>query len=99
MKFYFTEPEIVELALRVVLASVFNRFNNALQGRPDLVHDYRGPNGIVDLNEPDRFVANYRKAGGEIELLHLEYETRQALSTDPQIAFFRSSLVRQILDH
>lgn len=83
----------------MVLASVFNRFNNALQGRPDLVHDYRGPNGIVDLNEPDCFVANYRKAGGEIELLHLEYETRQALSTDPQIAFFRSSLDREILDH
>lgn len=59
-----------------------------VQGRPDPVHDYLDPNGIVDMNEPDRFVANYRKVGGEIELLDLEYETREALSSDPQIAFF-----------
>ena len=83
------------MTLRVVLTTVFNRFDNALQGRPYPVHDYRGPNGIVDLNEPDRFVENYSKAGAEIELLHLEYETREALSTDPQITFFRSSLDRK----
>jgi len=59
-----------------------------VQGRPDPVHDYRDPNGTVDLNEPDRFVANYRKAGGEIEIFDLEFETREEMSSDPQVAFF-----------
>jgi acetyl esterase/lipase len=59
-----------------------------VQGRPDPVHDYRDPNGTVDLNEPDRFLANYRKAGGEIELVEIGQANREDTSTDPQVAFF-----------
>ncbi len=40
-----------------------------LQGRPDPVHDYRDPEAPIPGNEPERFAANYRRAGGEIELL------------------------------
>ena len=59
-----------------------------VQGRPDQVHDYRDPASPVPLNEPERFAANYRKAGGAIELLYIEQAARQtAASYDPIAAF------------
>jgi acetyl esterase len=65
-----------------------------VQGKPDLIHDYRDPNGGQELNEPDRFVKNYRAAGGEIELVLIAQEGRSSnTSADPLAAFFRKQLV------
>ena len=65
-----------------------------IQGRPDPVHDYRDPESPLDMNEPDRFVANYRKAGGEIEIVDIDQETRSSTTSfAPLAAFFRQQLV------
>lgn len=64
-----------------------------VQGRPDPVHDYRDPDSPVDLNEPERFVHNYRAAGGEIELVDIAQENRYSpTSFEPLTAFFRKHL-------
>ena len=64
-----------------------------IQGRPDIVHDYRDPDSPFDGNEPERFVHNYRKAGGEIELLYIDQATKaSATSYDPTAAFFLKHL-------
>ena len=64
-----------------------------VQGKPDIVHDYRDPESPVDANEPERFVADYRKAGGSIELLYIDYATRAGnASHDPVTAFFHQQL-------
>src|SRR5262245_37878971 len=42
------------------------------QGRGDVLHDYRDTESSFDGNEPQRFVANYRKAGGEITLEYID---------------------------
>ena len=60
-----------------------------VQGRPDQVHDYRDPESPVALNEPERFAANYRKAGGAIELTYIEQAARTThVAHDPIAAFF-----------
>jgi acetyl esterase len=60
-----------------------------VQGRPDQVHDYRDPESPVPMNEPERFTAAYRKAGGKIELIYIEQAARQTnASHDPIAAFF-----------
>jgi acetyl esterase len=41
------------------------------QGQGDMLHDYRDPDSPVAENEPQRFVADYRKAGGEIALEYI----------------------------
>src|SRR5262249_26201399 len=38
------------------------------QRRGDVLHDYKDADATFPGNEPQRFVANYRKAGGEIAL-------------------------------
>lgn len=64
-----------------------------IQGRPDPIHDYRDPESPLDLNEPERFVANYRKAGGEIQIVDIDQETRSgATSFAPLATFFRQHL-------
>jgi len=64
-----------------------------VQGKPDIVHDYRDPESPVDGNEPERFVAGYRKAGGSIELHYIDYATRAGhASHDPVKAFFHKQL-------
>ena len=64
-----------------------------VQGRPDPVHDYRDPESPVALNEPERFAANYRKAGGTIELLYVDQAARaSAASYDPVAAFFHREM-------
>jgi len=64
-----------------------------VQGRPDIVHDYRDPESPVDADEPERFVADYRKAGGVIDLLYIDYATRAGnASHDPVTAFFHKQL-------
>jgi acetyl esterase len=42
------------------------------QGREDTLHDYKDIESSFDGNEPQRFCANYRKAGGSIELEYIE---------------------------
>ena len=63
-----------------------------VQGRPDPVHDYRDPEAPiapVALNEPERFAANYRKAGGTIEMQYIDQAARTtAAAHDPIAAFF-----------
>ena len=60
-----------------------------VQGQPDPVHDYRDPESPVALNEPERFAANYRKAGGTIDLLYIDQAARTAApARDPIAAFF-----------
>ena len=64
-----------------------------VQGRPDVVHDYRDLDSDVDVNEPERFARNYRKAGGEIEMVYIDNAVRStAASFDPLAAFFRKHL-------
>jgi hypothetical protein len=64
-----------------------------VQGRPDVVHDYRDLDSEIDVNEPERFAQNYRKAGGEIEVLYIDNTVRStAASFDPLTAFFRKHL-------
>ena len=52
------------------------------QGRGDLLHDYKDPESDFPGNEPQRFVAAYRKAGGEITLEYIEMERHAGHSPD-----------------
>jgi acetyl esterase/lipase len=64
-----------------------------VQGRPDPVHDYRDPESPVALNEPERFAASYRKAGGAIEMLYIDQAARQtAVSYDAVATFFHRQM-------
>jgi acetyl esterase len=63
-----------------------------VQGRPDPVHDYRDPKGTKELNEPDRFIENYRNAGGEIEIVDIDQATRNDDSSAPVAAFLAKQL-------
>ena len=63
-----------------------------VQGRPDNIHDYRDPDSPIPGNEPERFVANYRKAGGEIELVVVEQAARAAASIEPIARFLHQQL-------
>ena len=60
-----------------------------IQGRPDPVHDYHDVDSSFPGNEPERFVANYRKAGGQIETATVAQESRQSGRTfELMIDFF-----------
>lgn len=64
-----------------------------VQGRPDPIHDYRDPDSPVPMNEPERFAASYRKAGGEIEIRYIEQAARtSAPSYDPIAKFFLTEM-------
>ena len=52
------------------------------QGRGDLLHDYKDAEGSFPGNEPQRFVANYRKAGGEIALEYIDAERHAGHAPD-----------------
>lgn len=63
------------------------------QGTPDPVHDYRDPDSPLDLNEPERFAENYRKAGGAIEIAHVEQGNRSDPALlGPLVEFFQRHL-------
>ena len=65
-----------------------------IQGQPDPVHDYRDPDSPRDLNEPERFAANYREAGGDIEMAYIDQNGRSTnASTDPLAAFLKKHLL------
>ena len=52
------------------------------QARGDTVHDYKDVESSFDGNEPQRFCAAYRKAGGTITLEYLEMERAAGQSPD-----------------
>jgi acetyl esterase len=52
------------------------------QGRGDMMHDYKDADSDFPGNEPQRFVANYRKAGGEIALDYIDAERHAGHSPD-----------------
>jgi acetyl esterase/lipase len=52
------------------------------QGQGDLLHDYKDTESDFAGNEPQRFVANYRKAGGEIALEYIEMERHAGHTPD-----------------
>jgi acetyl esterase/lipase len=52
------------------------------QGRGDTLHDYKDPESNFDGNEPQRFCADYRKAGGEIALEYIDMERHAGHSPD-----------------
>lgn len=64
-----------------------------VQGKPDMVHDYHDDDSSFAGNEPERFVSNYRKAGGDIEIAYIDNEKRQTSAAfDPITAFFKKHL-------
>ena len=64
-----------------------------VQGRPDIVHDYHDADSNFPGNEPERFVSNYRNAGGDIEIVYVDNERRStSLAFDPIAAFFKKHL-------
>ena len=64
-----------------------------VQGRPDEVHDYHDPDSNFPGNEPERFVSNYRKAGGDIDIVYVPNDQRStAVSFEPVAAFFKKHL-------
>ena len=66
-----------------------------IQGQPDDVHDYRDPESDLAVNEPERFAADYRKAGGEIDVVYIDQAVRAtSVSVDPLIGFLDRHLSR-----
>ncbi len=64
-----------------------------IQGRPDSAHIYVDPDRGGDELEPDRFVRNYRRRGGEIDLVWVETEEAQSpLLYDPLATFVANKL-------
>jgi len=57
-----------------------------VQSRPDFMHDYRDADSPVALNEPERFVGNYRKAGGHIDIVDIGANDRDVMSTHELVA-------------
>jgi len=52
------------------------------QGRGDIVHDYKDADSDFPGNEPQRFCANYQKAGGEIALEYIDMDRHAGHSPD-----------------
>ena len=52
------------------------------------MHDYRDPDSPLDGNEPERFAANYRNAGGQITITDIAQNERDAESTHELVAEF-----------
>lgn len=52
------------------------------QGRGDTLHDYKDVDSSFAGNEPQRFVENYRKAGGEIALKYIDADRHAGHSPD-----------------
>ena len=64
-----------------------------IQGQPDEIHDYHDPESGQDSNEPERFAANYRQAGGKIEVRYVDQAIRADASLEALVAFFREHLI------
>lgn len=59
-----------------------------IQGQPDAVHDYVDEDSGQTLTEPERFSANYRKAGGDIDVLYIDQDTRSSTAVFQALADF-----------
>ena len=59
-----------------------------IQGRPDFMHDYRDSDSPIDANEPERFAANYRAAGGALTIADIGPDERDAETTHELAARF-----------
>jgi len=59
-----------------------------IQGRPDIVHDYHDEDSSFPGNEPERFVSNYRKAGGDIEITYFDNAQRNTEASHAPVAEF-----------
>ena len=63
------------------------------QGAPDIVHGYHDPESDQPLKEPERFCELYRSAGGDIDLIRVDYETRELASAMANLVpFFQRHL-------
>jgi acetyl esterase len=61
-----------------------------IQGTSDEVHDYRDTASPLDLNEPQRFAANYHKVGGKIDIVYVENAKQSDhASTYPLVSFLK----------
>ena len=65
-----------------------------VQGRPDIVHDYHDDDSSFPGNEPERFISNYRNAGGEIEIVYVDNEQRSTSASFGPIAVFFAKHLR-----
>ena len=65
-----------------------------IQGRPDIVHDYHDSESGGDVNEPERFAAAYRAAGGAIDMLYVDKKdaSTAAGAYQPLARFFHAHL-------
>lgn len=52
------------------------------QGRGDILHDYKDEDSKSPLTEAPRFIENYRKAGGSIELCYFDTDRQPGHSPD-----------------
>ncbi len=52
------------------------------QGRGDTMHDYKDLESAFDGNEPQRFCADYRNAGGSIVLDYVDMDRHAGSSPD-----------------
>jgi acetyl esterase len=52
------------------------------QAHGDIMHDYKDTESTFDGNEPQRFCAAYRKAGGSIALEYIDMERKPGASPD-----------------
>ncbi|HEV7546622.1 MAG TPA: hypothetical protein VGO42_18845, partial [Reyranella sp.] len=52
------------------------------QAHGDIMHDYKDTESTFDGNEPQRFCAAYRKAGGSIALEYVDMERQAGSSPD-----------------
>jgi acetyl esterase/lipase len=66
-----------------------------LQAPNDNMHDYKDPDGTFPGNEPARFVADYRKAGGTIDLVYFDAPLRFT-SVQPTAQASRDAFARLV---
>ena len=59
-----------------------------------MTHDYHDPNSNFAGNEPERFVSNYRKAGGDIEIAYFDNEQRNTDTTHAPVHAFMQKHVK-----
>ena len=78
--------ELTEKGLRVLMLergeTVLTPPAIWFQGRGDTLHDYKDPESNFDGNEPQRFCAAYRKAGGDIALEYIDADRHTGRSPD-----------------
>jgi acetyl esterase/lipase len=66
-----------------------------IQAPGDNMHDYRDPDGTFDGNEPQRFAAGYKKAGGQLDLVYYQAPLRFT-SVEPTSAVSQQAFARFI---